>query len=220
MAILSTIIGQVQQEVRDPRGTNYTTDELIHYCRLALEYLCDLIADLNAPFGRLTASLAFSAGDQSKALPSAVNYTMLRLATNDEGGYKVFLADGSRLRLATERQIDAYYQDPTATGQPARFWMDEANFYISPKADASYSVTLHFYPRYAISAVGDTIPWGGQLNDLVRLYMVRMCRERSNQVGYWSLDQAKFGDLKRRAVRVIKGRESIAIGVAPGYGWT
>jgi len=175
MSTLSDILTKVRYKARDDQGVEFTDS-------LALAFANTILSTIHQHLVNVESNLVYNQASISLADGTA-EYD---LGVSHDGVLKkgVWLEDSTvPLDYIQETDLIAVGLDPTATGEPRRYYVatnNQIGFHPIPDSDAAGQTVniLYWEPVTELTAVGDTLPWHSIWDRVIEYWLLFDFMER------------------------------------------
>lgn len=159
------------------------------------------------PWQRLFATVPFTAG----AVSNTANWpaTFLDLFENQDGSCGTWVDTGGNIIKTwalNPREYQALIDRNTATGPPRRIVADDVavTWYVYPKTDKAYTVTIPYYQLPAAVALGSTPLWSTWAPDAILVQAVKVAAlEYQDDARYQGEYDALHGNRQRGIIGML-----------------
>lgn len=204
---VANMITDIQYELKDTQGTNYTDAELMAYINQGVRWVMREISRVwpDYWFVSTETSLATSnivADTANYDLPSDHYQTLMVTTTDSDGDTTV--RDRLTLERAQDSDADGYYE-----------YNDDLYLCPTPSANVANGLNIYYISvPDEVTQDSDTVPLSDHFEDLVRGYVVVKCKARQEE------SNADFGVLLQDVKRQAQAMMTTVNTRSDEHGWT
>jgi hypothetical protein len=215
----STIIDQIEYELRDADNTNYSTTELLAYINRCNEWIYEILVDENSEMvGTSTGTITTVAGTQ--------NYTLADNSMGDfwlpvrlkNGRHAVWISEYEPMQMCSEDDlydaINANEGSTTSRAQPERFCLRGGDIWFEEVPDDAYTVNLRYYPNFTpLADTSANMPYYNLFNNDI-IEGVKVLAKNRNERGA-NVDAMLKNMFQERALRLMRMRRKNEVSIKP-----
>lgn len=159
MSTVQSVIDSLRFDLIDDQNTNIENDtDVLAYLQRALDFIYNMLVRSRANIGLSVDTTTYSV-DTTTTVANPLS------VTNLFGVHSIYRQDVSKpLTEATWGEI--IYLNSTV-GPPTRWLMSDSSVYFGPQPDATYNLTILYYPTVTLELAGD-MPFSGKLDNFIR----------------------------------------------------
>jgi hypothetical protein len=209
LAVKTKILTTIQDTAQD----NFVDAEI-------WQYMNECLAEIGQDLANLGARIALKT-DETITL-AATGYTVT-LPDDFWAPVKIFRSDAGGATFTTNKLSFTDYSDSweaesaADVGTPSHYYFIGTTMYVHPRADDAYMLKLYYYPKQAITADTDTLPWGGLFDEAIQWYTIAKCYQRDEINQAWQLAEAKYQGFKETGMGAVLQRDDFEIGFDEPY---
>lgn len=223
--LVSSLIDNVEYELRDTVNAQYTAVELLVYFNKCYEMIYEILTESNSELVATgSGSITTVAGTETYSL--ATNsmddmWTPFKL-DNAASTYAIYLTDSSSniydpIEMVEYQDRFAYVRAGSGSrNRPTGFYLDNDNFGLLPIADAVYTVTVSKYiPNFIALASTASTPLRHLFNLEIEEGIKLIAKNRESQA--INIESVLMELFQTRAMRIMRARRKKTLQLKPRW---
>jgi len=166
MTTAAQLITSARYDTRDEQSTQYSDAMMLDYLNRGTKNLPVTLAMLRSDWVNDTETLTILDGDSEIALPT---YFMSDIT--------VLVGTAYLTKCSVSAMRDK--QTSASTGDPGYYSIHKTNLLVDTLVDGDLSVVLEYNQSTALLLSGTSMPYNDEFNDVLRQFLVLMCKTRN-----------------------------------------